>query len=81
VTVLFPASQSGKALSKEVSELNDERIHRFEVHAGAEVHFVQTAASTSLGRIAPTWLLRGKPLFESHKYRASVAVFPQTVDV
>jgi serine/threonine protein kinase len=81
VTVLFPASQSGKALSKEVSELNDERIHRFEVHAGAEVHFVQTAASTSLGRIAPTWLLRGKPLFESHKYRGSVAVFPQTVDV
>src|SRR5262249_42159757 len=81
VAVLLPASVGGQTLANAVHELDDERIQKFATHSGSEVHFVQTATSPTLGRLAPAWLLRGRAAYESPKYRVSAVVYPQTVDV
>ena len=80
LTLLLPGTAAGQELASVVLEVAEGRDIRFAAHPGTEVHFVQTASSASLGRLAPAWVLRGKPQFESPKHRGSAVVFPQMVD-
>jgi serine/threonine protein kinase len=81
LTVLLPPSTAGQELASAILESADTGNVKFASHAGTEVHFARTASSSSLGRLAPPWLLKGKRHLESPKYRGAVVIFPQTVDV
>lgn len=80
-TVLVPATNGGQNLAAALLELDPDRNFHFRTHTGVDVHFLNVASSNSLARIAPAWILRAKPLFESPKYRSSATVYPQTANV
>lgn len=81
LTVLVPATSAGQQLAAALADAFPDQDLKFAAHVGSDVHFVKTASSASLGRLAPAWLIKGKSLYDSPNYRSSAAVFPQTANV